>query len=773
MRRNNSFSIDMSSQVSVPSRQRIVFANRIVVKAGTSTVSNPDGTVSLRRVAAIVEQICHLREQGKEVILISSGATGIGKNILKSAIDKRHTGQPYQADYTYDAACAGAGQLGLMTFYDALFKQKNVNTSQLLLTAADLQTFERKSNICYTLNTLLGLGIIPILNENDAVSANRGYEAVSDVPKGCFSDNDGLASLVAKDMNAQLLIILTDVNGLYTLPPSDPRAQVIHTYCPGHSEFQEGKKSTQGRGGIHAKITAAVQAAKSGVPAVVIANGKNPHAIEDVCAGYKLGTLVTMDASLLEMVDRESESSFSSLGTPNPLPVNESNSFPTIEEEVEAGIRRQAETARAGGRALLKLSSEERSRVLSAVAEKLSSQACQEEILAANAVDLQQAEETNLEKPLLNRLKLTEDKLQTLADGIQGLANIEEPVGRVLSKLEVSEGLELQQQTVPIGVLLIIFESRPDSLPQIASLALRSGNGLLLKGGKEAENSNRVLHRIITEAVVESSGGKVPAGVIGLVEGRAQVAELLKLDDLIDLCIPRGSNSLVKHIKSCTRIPVLGHADGICHVYVDKDADPAKACAIAVDAKTNYPAACNAAETVLFHRDCVASGLAAQVMTALRQASVTILGGPKAVEAGLVDTVNQAETMGKEYGNTTLCAEVVEDMEGAIDHIHKFGSGHTETIVTENKETAEAFLDGTDSACVFHNASTRFSDGYRFGLGAEVGISTGRIHSRGPVGVEGLLTTKYIMKSSTSHTVTEFSEGPEKKVYTHRKLPIS
>ncbi|CAM9649018.1 unnamed protein product [Heterosigma akashiwo] len=281
------------------------------------------------------------------------------------------------------------------------------------------------------MNTLLGLGIVPIVNENDAVSANHVYEC-----PGAFSDNDGLAALLARDMNAQLLVILTDVNGLYTLPPSDPRARLIPTYCPDVSSFKEGEKSTMGRGGIHAKISAAVEAARSGVPAVVIANGKNPHAIEDVCAGYKYGTLVTMDRLLLEIDDGE----------------------------VEAAIRQQAEEARAGGRALLQLTSEERATVLRAVADALI--ASKAEILDENAKDLARAVETNLDAPLLNRLKLTDEKIQTLADGINSIAETEEPVGRVLSRLEVSAGLELVQKTVPIGVLLIIFESRRTACPR-------------------------------------------------------------------------------------------------------------------------------------------------------------------------------------------------------------------------------------------------------------------------------------------------------------------
>jgi gamma-glutamyl phosphate reductase len=347
---------------------------------------------------------------------------------------------------------------------------------------------------------------------------------------------------------------------------------------------------------------------------------------------------------------------------------------------------------------------------------------------------------------------------------------MKEPIGKCISNLEVASGLKLKQVTAPIGVVLVVFESRPDSLPQIASLALRSGNGLLLKGGKEAEHSNACLHRVIVNAVHTASGGKVPREVIGLVMGRAAVGELLKLDELIDLVIPRGSNSLVMNIKANTRIPVLGHAEGICHVYVDSEADSEKAADIVVDSKTNYPAACNAAETLLLHESLLAdpAGCASYLLRRLQTASVTVMGGPRAVEVGFIPAAAAADGFKNEYGDNTITVELVPSLEAAIEHIHNYGSGHTETIVTENAASAQRFLEAVDSACVFHNSSTRFSDGFRFGLGAEVGISTGRIHARGPVGVEGLLTTKWVLRSDTCHVVGKMN-GNEMP-YTH--VPI-
>ena len=363
-----------------------------------------------------------------------------------------------------------------------------------------------------------------------------------------------------------------------------------------------------------------------------------------------------------------------------------------------------------------------------------------DELLAANARDL--AEADDLEPALRNRLKLSRPKLDTLAAGIRSIAAAEEPLGRVLRRTELAEGLELEQVTAPIGVLLVIFESRPDALPQIAALAVKSGNGLLLKGGREARHSNRALHRVVTEALDLGP-------VVGLVETRADIADLLALDEVIDLVIPRGSNALVRHIQQNTRIPVLGHADGVCHVYVDAAADLDRAVEVVLDSKCDYPAACNAMETLLVHEDVDAE----LFVRALEQAGVTVHRSPADWHV--------------EYGDLQCALRVVAGVEEAIEHVHAHGSGHTEAILTEDEGAAAAFLDRVDSACVFHNASTRFADGYRFGLGAEVGISTGRIHARGPVGVEGLLTTRWKLRGR-GDTAASFSRG--ERAFTHRPL---
>ena len=374
--------------------------------------------------------------------------------------------------------------------------------------------------------------------------------------------------------------------------------------------------------------------------------------------------------------------------------------------------------AKEEARKLGRIGHEGRRNILNFIAESLVDEGNVEAILKANGEDLVEAEERNIDPPLMKRLKLTKEKLETLSKGIKQISASPNPLNVVKKSLEVSEGLNLTQLTVPIGVLMIIFESRPDSLPQIAALSIASGNGLLLKGGKEARRSNEALGNVIGNAIERGSGGAVARELVSLVSSRDEISNLLKMDDCIDLVIPRGGNKLVQHIKSNTKIPVLGHADGVCHVYVASTADKLKAAKIAVDAKTNYPAACNAMETLLLHSDTLKNGVAEQVLKELRQAGVKCLGAENAARAGLTDVRSLSNKV--EYGELTCQVEVVESTDAAVSWIHANGSGHTECIVTEDKDEAEGFLAGVDAACVFHNASTRFADGFRFGMGAEV-----------------------------------------------------
>lgn len=397
---------------------------------------------------------------------------------------------------------------------------------------------------------------------------------------------------------------------------------------------------------------------------------------------------------------------------------------------------------------------------LGALSELLESR--EDAILAANARDLAQAEADALSGPLLDRLALSASKLATLREGVAQLAASPDPLGARLRHTELEPGLVLEQVRSPLGVLLVIFESRPDAVIQIGALALRSGNGALLKGGREALHSNAALVGCLQDAL--SAAGLDPAAVAG-VEGRAAIDELLKLDASIDLVIPRGSGELVRAIQGATRIPVLGHAEGVCHLYLDVAADPDMAARLAVDGKCDYPAACNATETLLIHRDFLPH--LGEVGRRLVAAGVRLRADERA-RTQLPEAAPAVDSdWGHEWGELELAVAVVDSLEEAVDWIHRHGSGHTDAIVSEDADARERFLRSVDSASVFANASTRLADGFRYGLGAEVGISTGRIHARGPVGVEGLLTTRWLLRGE-GQGASDF--GPGKRSYTHRPL---
>ncbi|PPR97158.1 hypothetical protein GOBAR_AA23511 [Gossypium barbadense] len=531
-----------------PIRAFLIDVKRLIVKVGTAVVTRHDGRLAVGRLGALCEQLKELNSQGYEVVLVTSGAVGLGRQRLRyRKLVNSSLADLQNPQVELDGkACAAVGQNSLMALYDTLFSQLDVTSSQHLVTDSDFRNDSFREQLSETVKSLLALKVIPVFNENDAVSTRRApYEDSS----GIFWDNDSLAGLLAMEVKADLLVLLSDVEGLYSGPPSDPNSKLIHTYIKEkhQAEITFGDKSRLGRGGMTAKVDAAVCAASS-------------------------------------------------------------------------------------------------------------------------------------------------------------------------------DGLILEKTSCPLCVLLIVFESRPDAFVQIASLAIRTGNGLLLKGGKEARRSNAILHKIITSAIPDSVGDKL----IGLVASREDIPDLLKLDDVIDLVIPRGSNSLVSQINNSTKIPVLGHA-----------ANPDMAKKIVRDAKIDYPAACNTMETLLLHQDLSNNDLLKELLAELRREGVTLYGGPRA-----------SSLLNLPRAQSLHC------------------DSHTDCIVTEDREVAEMFLHRVDAA-VFHNANTRFCDGARFGLGAEVGVSTSRVHARGPVGVEGLLTTRWILRGSG-----QVVDGDKGVTYSHKDLPL-
>jgi len=384
------------------------------------------------------------------------------------------------------------------------------------------------------------------------------------------------------------------------------------------------------------------------------------------------------------------------------------------------------------------------------------------EILEANSDDYQRAEKKGISKALLSRLKLSKEKLNSGIDGIRKVGELADPVNQVQLKRELSKGLILERKTVPIGVIGVIFESRPDAVMQISSLAIRSGNGVMLKGGSEANLTNTAIVNALQQGLYESGLDK---NVICLLKSRKDSMSMLNLEKYINLIIPRGSNELVKFIQENTRIPVLGHADGICHLFIDNEANLEMALSVALDSKIQYPAACNAIETLLVHKD-IAPAFLEKAIPLFNSNDVKLIGDKRSVELGLKYEAS-LDDWKTEYLDLILSIKIVDDLKEAITHIQKYSSKHTDGIITENLSTANKFMNIVDSAGVFHNCSTRFADGFRYGFGAEVGISTQTLPPRGPVGLEGLVTYKYFLKGD-GNIVDDFSSG--KAIYTHKDL---
>ena len=397
------------------------------------------------------------------------------------------------------------------------------------------------------------------------------------------------------------------------------------------------------------------------------------------------------------------------------------------------------------------LSLEVRNNILKKVKEALMQN--REEIFSANKRDMDAAEVNGISEAVKKRLKFDEHKLDDVTKGIEELVNLEDPIGKTHFERQLDEGLILHRVTCPIGVIGIIFEARPDALVQISSLCIKSGNCAVLKGGKETTNTNKVLFNTIYQAAVEAGA---PEGCLYQAELHSEIDELLACHKSVDLLIPRGSNKFVQYIMNNTKIPVMGHADGICHTYLDKDADMEKAVRIIVDAKTQYTAACNSTETLLVDRG-IAEEKLALIAEKLREKNV-VLHGTKEVSNIISCNLMEEDEFNTEYLDLEISIKLVDGVEEAIEHINRFGSHHTDCIITENKETAEHFMQYVDSAGTYMNCSTRFADGFRYGFGAEVGISTSKIHARGPVGLEGLTTYKYKLYGD-GHIVDDYSKG--------------
>lgn len=421
-------------------------------------------------------------------------------------------------------------------------------------------------------------------------------------------------------------------------------------------------------------------------------------------------------------------------------------------------IKEEARRMKLAAPALAASTNEARNAALEQIA--LALEAHREEIFAANAQDLAAADENGVTGATRKRLKFDDGKLRDCISGLRQLETLADPLNKITLARELDENLTLYRATVPIGVIGVIFEARPDALVQIASLCIKSGNCAILKGGKETANTNKLLFTLIKDAVIRAG---LPESCLLQAEAHSEIDELLACDQDVDLLIPRGSNKFVRYIMENTKIPVMGHSSGICHVYADKACDQEAALPVIVDAKIQYAAACNAMETLLVDR-AIAAEFLPKAARALEEAGVRLRGTAEVNSIVPVELMDEDE-FATEYGDLICSVKLVDGVEEAITHINTYGSHHTDAILTEDPATAALFLQMVDSAGVYHNCSTRFADGYRYGFGAEVGISTGKIHARGPVGLEGLVTYKYKL-FGTGQIVADYASG--KKQFHHR-----
>jgi glutamate-5-semialdehyde dehydrogenase len=429
---------------------------------------------------------------------------------------------------------------------------------------------------------------------------------------------------------------------------------------------------------------------------------------------------------------------------------------------IASPLRAIAQQTRQAASKLALLSSEGKNQAIEAIAQGLES--AKDDILQANLADCQAAIAAGIAKPLYKRLQLDEHKLRDAIAGVRDVGKLDDPIGQVQINRELDSGLILKRITCPLGVLGIIFEARPEAAIQIVSLAIKSGNGVILKGGKEALNSCEAIVKAIKQGLSQTG---VNADAVQLLTTREEILELLQLDKYVDLIIPRGSNAFVKFVQDNTRIPVLGHADGICHIYVDEKADIDKAISITVDSKIQYPAACNAIETLLIHSS-IAEEFLPHIAAALAAENVELRGDKRSLQILPNIAAATEEDWRTEYSDLILAIKIVDSLTEAISHINNYGSRHTEAIITEDITAAETFQGLVNAAGVYHNCSTRFADGFRYGFGAEVGISTQQMPPRGPVGLEGLITYKYQM-SGNGHIVKTYT-GANAKSFSHRDL---
>ena len=716
-------------------------ARRIVLKVGSNVLSTPHGKLDLNKLMEISEAVSFLKDEGKQVILVSSGAVAAGKMRLRNTPSNSR-----KQSLGMMQSSAAIGQSILMEHYNNFFAKHKLTAAQLLLTQEDFNDDLRHANLQNTIDSLLALDTVPIINENDPVSVdNLGvcvlpnetlpeklHRAVSDksvylekcLPsQKVFGDNDMLSALVARSVKADMLIMLSDVDGLYTCNPksrSDARLlDHVLQITPDIETMAAGECGENGKGGMETKLRAAKYANSGGIP-VIIANGKNTATLQKLMQGEPVGTFFE-SASFAEEKTLEGKRDIREKLTPKLVAAQEAS------------------------RKLALLSESEKNEALRTVAKAVGAYAA--DIISANSIDVDKAQKKKMRDSLIDRLSLNEKRIKEMESMLNYVADLKDPIGEVMDAWEVKNGLKMRKVRVPIGVIGVIYESRPNVTVDSFALCLKSGNAVILKGGSDSLNSNLAIVKIIKQALKKTS---VPADSLQLLEGgREEANELMKANSYVDLIVPRGGVGLIQSVRQNSVVPVLETGVGNCHLYVDKDADLEMALRIGINAKCQRPGTCNAIEKVVVHSDVAQKFLPMlvkeysdrKVEMRCDEASYSIV-----TSAGAIAKKATEEDWGKEYLDLIVGIKLVNSLEEAISHINKYNSKHSEAIITESRASAQRFMKEIDAAALYWNASTRFTDGGEFGFGAEIGISTQKLHARGPVGLRELTSYKYLVE---------------------------
>lgn len=669
------------------SRSLLTSCKRPVIKIGSAVLAGAAGpSIDRAKFARLCDDLAAIAS-GRRPVIVSSGAIALGVGRLQLAQRPK--------EMALKQAAAAAGQSRLMRLYDDELESRGLHCAQVLLTHADLANAERWLNARHALSELLAREVVPVINENDTV-------AVEEIQ---FGDNDALAAMVVDLVDADLLVILTDAGGVFTADPrSDPAAKRLPVIerVTAQVEAMAGTASAIGTGGMVSKLRAARRASEAGVACAIIPG--EPGVLPRLLAGEDVGTLVL------------------------PQPGR------TRAPQLAASERKLTalELTRRARQASRELPRKDRAALVREAAARIEARAA--DIEFANQADLKLAREAGHPAAFLDRLELDRPRIAAMAKAMRQVAGLPDPVGEIVESYRRPNGLRVERVRAPLGVVLMIYESRPNVTAEAASLCLRSGNAALLRGGSEALQTNSALADCFPEDAVQL----VPPD-------RALLDELLQLEDGIDLCIPRGGPSLIRFISERARVPVVKHYQGVCHLYVGADADLSMAERIALNAKVERPGVCNALECLLVDAE-VAREALAKLGPSLRERGVELRCDERALPMTPGGIPAAPEDFGREFLDLKLAVAVVDGLSGALEHIARYGSRHTEAIVTRSAELAERFLREVDASCVLWNASTRFNDGGELGLGAEIGISTSKLHAYGPMGLRELTCTRFVVR---------------------------